>query len=423
MTLLDPYMLAGPEEPEDPDPPDPTYADVVLADSPLAYYPLGEASGTTLVDASGNGRNGTIDAGVALGAATAVPADPAGHAWSLDAAEGGEVAAASWMAPATALTAEAWVYLTAYDPQGTVVMCRSEVGASNSKAAKAWSLQITATGGLTGRVYNEAGTTVSPTSAAGVVPLNTLCHVAFVQNGTNALYYVNGVQVATAALTGVPVAFASNTKPLNIGKTTGTGFGTYSYTGRIQHAAFYGSALSPTRLTEHYQAGISAAAYGPEEFVYPDEVYPGTTNAAQTFTLGSRFQVIDAGLITGIRYRSLATPFANRYVGLWRDDGTLLYGARFTGEVASAWNVVPIPTPILVNAGETYRVAIGHPGTVGHTGNYAFGDPASYTLGGDHLTWLTGVYSTFVGSGGDDDFPANLFAQAYFADVVYQPAP
>src|SRR5438045_3464131 len=38
------------------------YSSVVLADSPIAYYPLNEASGTNATDLSGNARTGTISA-------------------------------------------------------------------------------------------------------------------------------------------------------------------------------------------------------------------------------------------------------------------------------------------------------------------------------------------------------------------------
>lgn len=240
--------------PAKPVPPVLTYAEEVAADTPLGYWPLGEPSGTTLADASGNSRTGTIDAGVTLGQASIVPAD-SGTSWALNAWEGGQVNGASWMAPAAALTAEAWVYLTAYDADGSIVLCRSNVGESNFASNKAWALQVGGAGQVTGRVYSEGGVTVAPASANGVVPLNTSCHLALVQDGTNVLMYCNGVQVASAALAGVPVTYATNIKPLTIGKTLGASASSYVFNGRIQHAAFYGTALSPARILAHYDAG------------------------------------------------------------------------------------------------------------------------------------------------------------------------
>ena len=43
-----------------------TYQNAVLEDSPYAYYPLTETSGTTAYDISGNNRNGTYGTGITL---------------------------------------------------------------------------------------------------------------------------------------------------------------------------------------------------------------------------------------------------------------------------------------------------------------------------------------------------------------------
>ena len=47
-----------------------TYADEVLADSPVVYLKLDETSGTTAVDSSGNGNDFTYGSGVSLAAGT-----------------------------------------------------------------------------------------------------------------------------------------------------------------------------------------------------------------------------------------------------------------------------------------------------------------------------------------------------------------
>jgi hypothetical protein len=50
------------------------YGDTVLADQPAAYYRLGEASGATAADASGNGRAGSYVGTVGFGTAARSPA-------------------------------------------------------------------------------------------------------------------------------------------------------------------------------------------------------------------------------------------------------------------------------------------------------------------------------------------------------------
>src|SRR6266850_1370354 len=42
-----------------------TYAQMIVADGPEVYYRMGDATGSTVVDASGHGRDGTIELGVA----------------------------------------------------------------------------------------------------------------------------------------------------------------------------------------------------------------------------------------------------------------------------------------------------------------------------------------------------------------------
>lgn len=232
-----------------------TYTAEVLADSPLAYWQLDEPAGLVMLDSSGNTRHGVIDAGVTLGAATVVPNDP-GPAWSLNAFEGGQVAVASWMGPATALSAEVWAHLTAYDSDGTILFARANVGAGNSAANKPWALIVLSTGAIVCRVYNNAGATVLLTSAAGVFTLNADHHVVLTQDGTNARIFCDGVQVATAALTGVPVSTATSTQPMTVGRTQGTSPSIYTFTGRIGHAAFYGTGLSAVRVFAHYNAGV-----------------------------------------------------------------------------------------------------------------------------------------------------------------------
>src|SRR6478609_8595556 len=51
------------------------YSSTILSDSPLAYWRLGELSGSSAADASGNAHTGTYTGSVALGLAGAVAGD------------------------------------------------------------------------------------------------------------------------------------------------------------------------------------------------------------------------------------------------------------------------------------------------------------------------------------------------------------
>ena len=55
------------------------YASVVLGDTPTGYWRLGESSGTTASDASGNGLAATYNGGFTLGAGGALSGSEARH--------------------------------------------------------------------------------------------------------------------------------------------------------------------------------------------------------------------------------------------------------------------------------------------------------------------------------------------------------
>lgn len=80
------------------DPGEPIYSDLVLTHSPLLYWRLGESSGTTVTDSSGNGRDGTYINGPTLGE-TSLLADGAGSAVYFDNSqqERAQVGSAPWM--------------------------------------------------------------------------------------------------------------------------------------------------------------------------------------------------------------------------------------------------------------------------------------------------------------------------------------
>ncbi|MGC9237954.1 MAG: LamG-like jellyroll fold domain-containing protein, partial [Thiomonas sp.] len=86
-----------------------TYADIVLSDSPVAYWPLNETSGTVAHDLSGNSLNGTIESGVTIDQSQGIPGAPGsfffnGSSGYID------VPASSLLCPLNQGSVEAWVY-------------------------------------------------------------------------------------------------------------------------------------------------------------------------------------------------------------------------------------------------------------------------------------------------------------------------
>jgi hypothetical protein len=239
-----------------------SYFSDVMAEGPIALYKLDEPAGSTVfVDSSGNGRDGAIDAGVTLDQASFMPSQSEG-CWQMNAAEGGLVTGASWMVPASGeITYLAPCYITLYDSDTTVLAARANIAGSNAASIKAWSITVTGTGGVQGRIYSGTGATVVLSSAAGVVPLNTPCLVAFRQNATSVQFLVNGVVVATSALAGGLVSFATNTAPLSIARSQTTSV--YGFNGKTAMHAMFDKILSDATILDLYNAMMDGTAPTP----------------------------------------------------------------------------------------------------------------------------------------------------------------
>jgi hypothetical protein len=215
-----------------------SYSSEVLADSPLAYYRLDDTSGSTMLDSSGNGHSGTYAGGFTLGATGLLVGD---SNKAVDfASASSTVTGASWMTSTTAVTVEAII-------QPDTVSAGSynfiAVRDDNNGTGNLWWLVTKATK-LTAlcRGTEFSGST---TLVAG----NTY-HVAFTYDGTTAKLYLNGVLDGSSARSG---AMSSVTQDLAIGRWPNPSVPLY-FDGRIDEVAYYGTALSSTRIAAHYTA-------------------------------------------------------------------------------------------------------------------------------------------------------------------------
>ena len=219
-----------------------TYSSEVLADSPAAYYRLGDASGA-MTDSSGNGRNGTYS-NVTLGTTGLLTGD-ADTAITINHSEGrGEVTDAAWMDTGTTLTVEAWIKTSTTGVYQYIV--------NRDTTGRLWCLRLTNTGVL--QVEKIVGTFAAST---GTTALNDGArhHVAFTYDGSNIRLYVDGALEQTTAATGS----LDGTAILGIGSTyAGTGtWGPHRFIGVMDEVAYYGTTLSGTRIAAHYAAGTS----------------------------------------------------------------------------------------------------------------------------------------------------------------------
>ncbi len=224
-----------------------TYTQVVLADSPLAFWELNETTGTVAADSSGHALNGTYTGGYTLGA---VPPAHAPGAVLLNGSSGfvngGSPAA---LTLTSAWTLESWVYLTA-TPSGSGVICEGYTGAGDSVLYAMGFATNTGVGASTLMAGFYTGSAweavVGPTPS-----LNAWHHVCATWDNTNLLLYLDGAQVASGVPGATPV---SSNNGIYVGRRWDTTATPY-FAGRLACAAIYGAALTATRISAHYNAG------------------------------------------------------------------------------------------------------------------------------------------------------------------------
>jgi glucose/arabinose dehydrogenase len=212
-------------------PPPTGYRATVLADSPLAYYRLNEASGATATDSSPNGRNGTY-AGTLTRGTTGLLVNDADKAITLS---NGRVDLPTAVNPWNGnFTIEAWVKPSQVSAWAAILSRETyqATGFRLGQQGNRWGFWTTQSGGT---VQVLGGTVVS----------GQTYHIAVTRSGTTYRLYVNGVELANG--TGTLVA-----------PTGGGSWGTVGgapFKGVLDDVAVYGTTLSAARIAAHYAAG------------------------------------------------------------------------------------------------------------------------------------------------------------------------
>jgi hypothetical protein len=215
------------------------YSAAVLADSPLAYWRLGDASGTACVDSSGNGRDGTYAGSPTLGTTGLLTGD-SDTAVTFDGTNDKvDITYGSWMDAGATITVEAIIKTNA---SGTRLIIDRDKGASSPRVFQfrlnngvLEFYKIGGTGGVVGALspltYND----------------NVKHHVAATYDGTNIKLYVAGSLVKTQSAAGDLGAAAAY---MSLGVNTSSGDNSW-FSGVMDEAAYYGTALSGARIAAH----------------------------------------------------------------------------------------------------------------------------------------------------------------------------
>ncbi|HTK39490.1 MAG TPA: LamG-like jellyroll fold domain-containing protein [Patescibacteria group bacterium] len=222
------------------------YSDSVLADSPLAYWRLDETTGATqFADASGNGHQATISGTPSYSTTNYVQ----NSAVQFSGTQYGSAASGAWFGSMTSYSVEAWFASTATG--NSMIVSYDNTGTSPGAATRVFQLYLS--GGKVCFVpLLASGSYVVLTSSAQYNDA-AYHHVVATWDGSNAKLYVDGSQVATAALSGTTTTGGG--QPILIGTGYNNSPGNlYQYSGYIDEVALYGPALTSTQVSTHFSA-------------------------------------------------------------------------------------------------------------------------------------------------------------------------
>jgi hypothetical protein len=219
------------------------YMTTVLASNPVSYYRLGEASGPTAFDSSGNAHNGTYLGGVTFGVPGAIVGDP-NTAVTFNGTNG-HVDTAQVLG--NDFSIETWVKTTATSLSGTQAfqgngLVWSDVGG----VANDWILAD-----LNNRAAFFTGN--PDTTISGTTPLNdgNWHYIVATRDKTAGIkrLYVDSVLQATGT---------TNNNTLNANNRIEIGGNTLDgryFNGSMDETAYYTSVLTQSQITTHFLVG------------------------------------------------------------------------------------------------------------------------------------------------------------------------
>jgi autotransporter-associated beta strand protein len=226
------------------------YQSTVLADNPLAYYPLNLEvdTGSTASDVSGNNNPGTLvnifsgfnnAVGPSAFITNAISFD--GLTTYIDLSTGSNPSLLNF---GGAITLEAWV-----QPANPGASLNDIVAKGYDSSVDSSELQLRLNGGhYEGGTYNN---TVGGRGASGGTATTDWAYVVCTFDGANWNMYVNGVRVGQGSDTTGALNFST---PWAIGTGTADGAGR-KFAGNLSQIAIYNTSLSSNQVLNHYFRG------------------------------------------------------------------------------------------------------------------------------------------------------------------------
>jgi hypothetical protein len=212
---------------------------VVLGDSPIAYWRLGEASGTTAVDSSGNAHSGTYLGGVTLGVPAALVGD-------LDKAARFNGSNGMVQVPDSAVlrlngswSIEFWAKQITYMNTYPGILGKGP-DPTKSTGYGIWS-------DSNGALWFMRANKISGSGNGALTTAYRYFVLAYDAPTQKMRWYVNGALATTTTAT---LPTNSGTSSLQLGQGAG-----YYGNNDLDEVALYGAALSGAQVAAHYAAG------------------------------------------------------------------------------------------------------------------------------------------------------------------------
>jgi hypothetical protein len=228
------------------------YPSTILEDNPVGYWRLGETDGPTVTNrgslgAAGNGE--TVDTPVTFGLPGAIQGDPNTAAGFDGSSAKIEVPYSPELNP-TNYTIEVWANVT---PDSSGVHRSPLASRDDTPSGNTAGYIFYADPGDNWQFWNGRASPWANLGGATVAP-GEWAHLVGTYDGTNKLFYVNGVLVGANRTAFVP----NRARVLRIGASANENpVGQFFFNGQIDEPAIYNYALSGGRILAHYRAGAA----------------------------------------------------------------------------------------------------------------------------------------------------------------------
>lgn len=369
------------------------YADVVNALNPIVYYRLGESSGTTAVDETGN-YDGTYNGSPTLSSTGLLTGDVDTSVQLNGTNQNVTCPTPTLCGTSTAFSFSALIDFT---DQTFVNGQYQTIATLKSTGSSSFKIGVTNNATYSDLFLGYGG----GNGFKATVDLSQSFHLTITSDGTNHILYINGLVVGITSTS----PLASNSNATIIGSDSTSGYDNH-FSGIIDEVAIFNTALTSNQVLElythakvlpvkadypttvnnlspiaYYRLGEASGTTAVDETGNYDGTYNGTTTLSSTSLLvgdsdtsvdfaDSAYVDLDLG-ISGVNSVSLlvntsTTGVYQSLVSFWDNDSTkgILLACTSSESNALLWkgNASAVTSNVVITDGNTHHIAISYDG-------------------------------------------------------------